>query len=242
MAAYRVALKHGFKDEFFMNQIVIEMQDLGKRFGHQWVLSHVNLTIRAGESVALFGRNGSGKSTLLRIISTLLGATRGRCQVLGFDVGKERGEVRRQLCLLSHSKQLYGNLTVWENLRLVAGIRGLPEKTLSDPVQRLDLAGVRDQKVADLSEGMKKRVVLARLLLANDTARMILLDEPYPSLDSYGRETLDALIRDWKREGKTILLASHDHELALAHVDRLIVLEAGKVKYDGLPKRIEEIP
>lgn len=226
-----------------MREIAIQMEGLGKRFGRPWVLSHVNLTICAGESVALFGRNGSGKSTLLRIISTLLGATRGRCQVLGLDVGKDRGEIRRQLRLLSHSKQLYGNLTISENLRLAAGIRGLiiDEKTIMGPLQRLDIDGVKGKKVADLSEGMKKRVVLARLLLANESARIILLDEPHPSLDSYGRETLDALIRDWKRQGKTILLASHDHELALAHVDRLIMLEAGKVKYDGLPRRIEEI-
>jgi energy-coupling factor transporter ATP-binding protein EcfA2 len=80
---------------------------------------------------------------------------------------------------------------------------------------------------------MKKRVVLARILLAVTDPELILLDEPHPTLDTEGRNILDGLIQEWRKEGKTVILASHDHDLALSHVDRLIVLDEGKVSYDG---------
>lgn len=211
----------------------VEMSGVGKRFGRHWVLFPQDLTIARGESVALFGDNGSGKSTLLKIVATLLAPSAGRLKVLGCDAEREQGKIRERIRLLAHEKQLYGSLTVLENLRLAAGLRGLPPETTGHEIEalldRLQIASCRHRKVGPLSEGMKKRVVLARLLIGSGEARLILLDEPHPTLDAEGKAILDDLIRGWKREGKTILLASHDHERALAHADRQIVLQAGRI-------------
>ena len=219
---------------------VIEMSDVGKRFGTHWVLAHLNLSIQKGESVALFGRNGSGKSTLLKIIATLISPSTGSLKILGGDVDRQRAEIRKKIRFLTHEKQLYGSLTALENLKLAAGLRGLSagetSRQLGNLLDRLQIKKLEGQRVSQLSEGMKKRVVLARLLIGKEEPELILLDEPHPTLDVEGRKILDTLIQEWRSQGKTILLASHDHAQALTHVDRLIILEEKKINYDGPPR------
>ncbi|MBI2982550.1 MAG: ABC transporter ATP-binding protein [Deltaproteobacteria bacterium] len=223
-----------------MSQTVIELKGLGKRFGSHWVLNHINLTIGPGESVALFGGNGSGKSTLLKILATLLSPSRGSVALCGADATRQKREIREILRYLAHEKQLYGTLTVRETLRFTAGLRQLTSKAaeegMNQVMERLQLNHFADKRVSHLSEGMKKRVVLGRLLFGIDQARMILLDEPHPTLDQEGRRILDEMIVEWKKKGKTILIASHDHAEALLHADRLLILEEGGLVYDGPPK------
>lgn len=217
------------------------MTGLGKRYGRAWILARLNLSIRRGESVALFGRNGSGKSTLLKMIATLSSPSCGGLRVLGFDARTEKAEIRQRIRLLGHEKQLYDSLTVRENLKLAAVIRGVPSAEASSRidalVERFQIARARDRRIDQLSEGMKKRVVLARLLLGTDEPDLVVLDEPHPTLDIEGRRLLDELIQKWRKTGKTILLASHDHDQALMHADRLLVLEKGGISYDGPPSK-----
>lgn len=219
--------------------VCIEMSGLGRRFGSSWVLSGLNLTVRKGESIALFGSNGSGKSTLLRVLATLLAPSTGYLKILGLDASQKR-EIRKKVCLLAHEKQLYESLTVMENMQLAAGLRGLgsrEEGILLSLLERLKIADRRDQRVGELSEGLKKRLVFARLLLGDVTGdlELMLLDEPHPALDQEGREILNSLMMEWKQQGKTILIASHDQEETLRFVDRAFVLENGRWMNDGKP-------
>ena len=223
---------------------MIEMHEAGRRFGPNWVLSHINLTINQGESVALFGNNGSGKSTLLKMVATLLAPTTGSIKVSGLDSQKEKRKTRARIRYLAHEKQLYEPLTAMENLRLSAALRGWEEtkdqrpktkdQKLEEVLKRMGIDRFKNHKVAELSEGTRKRLLLARLLVG--TADLILLDEPHPTLDTKGKEILNGMISKWRKEGKTIILASHDHEQALSHADRLIILENGAIDYDGKPK------
>src|SRR3989338_8743876 len=216
---------------------MIEMHEAGRRFGPNWVLSHINLTINQGESVALFGNNGSGKSTLLKMVATLLAPTTGSIKVSGLDSQKEKRKIRARIRYLAHEKQLYEPLTAMENLRLSAALRGWEEtkdqrpktkdQKLEEVLKRMGIDRFKNHKVAELSEGTRKRLLLARLLMG--TADLILLDEPHPTLDTKGKEILNEMIRQWRKEGKTIILASHDHEQALSHADRLIILENGAI-------------
>ncbi len=207
----------------------IETIDVGKRFGAHWVLRDLNLQVRRGESVALFGNNGSGKSTLIRMIAALLSPTTGSLQVLGYDVGRQRMEIRKKIRVLGHAKQLYGSLTVLENLKFAAGMRGLSVRNddafLISILEKLGIDRFRNRPLCELSEGMKKRTVLAKLLLGD--AELILLDEPHPTLDVEGRALLNSLIVEWRKKGTTLLLASHDHAQVLVHVDRVLTLEKG---------------
>lgn len=226
-----------------MNNVCIEMKDLGRRYGSSWVLAHLNLTIPRGQSVALFGNNGSGKTTLLRMIATLLLPSTGKLSVLGYDVTQRKRKIRNHTRFLGHEKQLYNRLTVMENMRLAAGIRKLPSKmsdsAIEEILEKLQIYEYRHQQIQNLSEGNKKRLVLSRLLLGD--ADLILLDEPHPTLDKRGKKILDDLICEWRDKGKTIILASHDHDLVLFHVDRLIILHEGHVHYDGSPMDPEKI-
>lgn len=218
---------------------VVEMSDVGKRYGSHWVLSRVNLKVKRGESIGLFGGNGSGKSTLLKIMATLLPPSTGRMTVLGDEAEGRKRKIRGRLRFLAHEKQLYSALTVLENLQLTASLRGVSSGKADSQIQeilerfRIDRFG--GCRISQLSEGMKKRVVIGRLLIGPEEPELILLDEPHPTLDLEGRKILDGLITDWRRSGKAILLASHDHAQALAHVDRLLVLEGGRISYDGPP-------
>lgn len=225
------------------SEVAVEMYEVGKRFGAHWILARLNLRIQRGETVALFGRNGSGKSTLLKILATLLPPSTGSFRVLGLDPSKERAAIRKKIRFLAHERQLYGMLTVYENLRLAAVLRGIPavetDQRIGELLKRLDLEAVANRRVSQLSEGMKKRVVLARLLVGNEEPDLILLDEPHPTLDESGRRILDGLIQEWRGKRKTVILASHDHGRALLHADRLLILEEGRISYDGPPKNRE---
>jgi ABC-type multidrug transport system ATPase subunit len=175
------------------------------------------------------------ENQLLRIIAMLTPLTTGRLKLFGQEPLNVKNSLRRKLSFLSHEKRLYSALSVAENMRLVANIQGIPGEALIDEaLTQLNLMRHKQKKVRELSEGMRKRLVLARLVLRD--AQLILLDEPYPSLDKESRQILDDLIKGWREDGKVILHASHDHDLALVHANRLLILEQGKLEYDGSPK------
>ncbi len=202
-------------------------ENLGKHFGGRWVLVRCGFEIGRGESVALFGKNGSGKSTLLRMIAGLLDPTTGRLLVCGVDVRTGRRAIRQSVRYLAHEKQLYPSLTAIEHLRLAADLRQVPatDASLTGLLERMGIAGYSRYRVEQLSEGTKKRLVLARLLIGEP--ELILLDEPHPTLDDDGKRILNNLIGEWRKSGKTIVLASHDHDVARGHVDRVLTLKNG---------------
>lgn len=212
---------------------VVEMSGAGKRYGSHWVLSDLNVSIAPGETVAVFGRNGSGKSTFLKMIATLIAPSTGRVRILDRDAS-DKSNVRGRVRMLGHEKQLYELLTARENLSFAADLLGIPsrerEAAIGGLLNRFRIAEAADRRVGHLSEGTKKRVVLAKLLLGTDRTELFLLDEPHPTLDDEGRRILDELISEWKRLGKTILLSGHDRDSALRHADRVLVLEGGTIQ------------
>ncbi len=221
-------------------ETAMEMSGAGKRYGAHWVLSGLELTIAQGETVAVFGKNGSGKSTFLKMIATLVAPSAGRVFVFGQDPSKDKSKIRGRVRMLGHEKQLYDSLTARENLRLAADLLGVSSRDrdllIRNLLDRFQIGRMADRRVGQLSEGMKKRVVLARLSLGEERSDLFLLDEPYPTLDEEGRRILDDLIMEWKKNGKTVLLSSHDHDMALRHSKRLLIIENRTIDYDGVPR------
>lgn len=211
---------------------VLEMEGIGKRYEGRWILRDLRLTVSRGETVALFGGNGSGKTTLLKMIALLLPPTTGQFNVFGSEPATNSREIRTKIRFLGHEKRLYEALTVRENAQLLAVLRGLRDgRQIISVMERLGIEKFQNYRVSQLSEGMRKRLVLATLLLGS--ADLILLDEPHPTLDQGGKKILDDLIQQWKTEGKTLMIASHDHEQVLKHADRLVVLKEGKIFEEG---------
>ncbi|MCU1347604.1 MAG: ccmA [Acidobacteria bacterium] len=172
------------------------------------------------------GHNGSGKSTLFRVLSTVIRPDRGRVSIGGLDVTHDRDEIRKSVALLSHASYLYESLSARENLEVTARFLGNREE-VPRQLERVGLASRADDVVATFSAGMRKRLAIARVLLQKP--RVALLDEPYGQLDPEGFALIDALVRELKAGGATVLMATHQVEHVAAIADRAITLHEGRI-------------
>ncbi len=206
----------------------IALSDVDRRWGRERVLRGVSLEVAAGRIVALRGRNGSGKTTLLRILATRLRPSSGRGEIFGHDLIREGAEVRKRIAYQSVQSGSYGALTARENLTLAATLTGAPRHRIDEVLRRVGLEPHAGRLVRVFSSGMKRRLGLARLLLAD--ADLWLLDEPYASLDEDGRELVDDLLAEARQDGRTVLIASHEPERLIGRVDASLEMEQGVLR------------
>ena len=210
----------------------IQVVGLAKRYGHTWALRGINLTVAAGEAVALLGPNGSGKSTLLRILVTATRPTFGEVRVCGVP-SSEGDVVRRHVGLLSDRPPLYNELTALENLKFAAAMYGLrvTDDDLRGALAEVGLSRAAGARVGTFSQGMAQRLSVARAALHNPD--LVLLDEPYNALDAEGLRLVDQLLARVRAAGKTAILATHHIAKGLALCDRVIALRGGRLVFDG---------
>jgi heme exporter protein A len=211
---------------------------LGRRYGRRWALAGVTFDVAPGSVTMVAGRNGAGKTTLLRVLATAIRPDRGTVAVGGFDVVREREDVRKLTALLAHQNYLYDSLTALENLEVVADHLGVSRERVQPLLERVGLFVRRDDAVATFSAGMRKRLSFARVLLQEP--RVVLLDEPYGALDPPGFDLVDGVIAELRQGGATILMATHQWERASRLCDSAIVLEQGAVKWQGRADEVME--
>ncbi len=211
----------------------LELRDVSKQFGVSQALNGVCLRVEPGDSILLYGPNGAGKTTLLRVLSTLARPTEGTVLYAGADVLAHPAAAKSAMGFVSHTTFLYGELTARENLEFAGKLFGL-----ADLPQRLagvlDLFHLRERAetpVRELSRGYQQRVSLARAFLHDP--QFLLLDEPFTGLDAASAESLQGLMRRLQEQGKALIFSTHDFEQGRATARRLVVLERGKVRYDG---------
>src|SRR5439155_23429613 len=152
-----------------------------------------DLTVEPGEVVLVRGPNGAGKSTLLRIVATAISPTYGGGQVHGFDLLRDREEIRRRIELLGHRTRLYEDLTAAENLRFACAMHGVDAAATPSSLEQVGLADVADERVRGFSQGMRQRLAVARTVLRSP--ELLLLDEPYAGLDLEARDVVDDAVR-----------------------------------------------
>ena len=217
------------------------MAGLAKRYGHKWALRGIDLTVAAGESVALLGPNGSGKSTLLRILATAARPTFGEIRVCGISTN-DNDAVRRHVGLLSDRPPLYNELTALENLKFAAAMYGLraSEEDLRNALAAVGLGRAVSARVGTFSQGMAQRLSVARASLQDPD--LVLLDEPYNALDADGLRLVDQLLAKVRDAGKTAILATHHIAKALGQCGRVVALRGGRVAFDGPTARFAESP
>jgi ABC-type multidrug transport system ATPase subunit len=207
----------------------IELGGLRREYGECAVLADIDLTLAVGESLVVLGPNGAGKTTLLRILATLLRPSGGEARVLGAHLPNEAWKVRGRIGFLGHEPLLYRDLSGRENLRFHARLHGLRGRAAEARIAEL-LAAVAmerraDQRVAELSAGMRQRLALCRCLLHEP--ELLLLDEPDSHLDGAGREATHRLIGG---EHRTRVIVTHDPKRTLPEADRALLLgHGGKV-------------
>ena len=212
---------------FDFDHLVVE--DVSRNFGRRRALHRVNLTCRAGEIVGLLGPNGAGKSTLLAVLSTLLTASSGEIHY-GPATSRAMGpELRARLGLLGHDLYLYPELTARENLEFFARLYGCPNvpALVGDALGRAMLSERANDLVSGFSRGMRQRLALERALLHGP--RLLLLDEPFTGLDDASGQALVTRLRGLRQDGRIVLVATHDLDLAEGLFDRVAVLRDGRL-------------
>ncbi len=226
----------------------IEVLGVTKSFGSFTALRDVSLTVADGELVALLGPSGSGKTSLLRIIAGLERADRGSVLFHGTDVGPRDPRERRIGFVFQHYA-LFRRMTVFENVAFGMRVKPRGERPSEEEVRRrvgdllklVQLDWLGDRLPGELSGGQRQRVALARALAVEP--RVLLLDEPFGSLDARVRQELRRWLRRLHDEIRlTSLFVTHDQEEALEVADRIVLLNQGRVVQDGPPEELFERP
>jgi ABC-2 type transport system ATP-binding protein len=224
--------------------IAIEVKGLTKSFGGRTVVQDLSMQVKRGTIYGFLGPNGSGKTTTIRMLCGLLTPDSGRGTTLGFDILTQADEIKRQVGYMTQKFSLYQDLTVRENLELVARIYSIknPTQAAADMVKRLGLHGREDQLAGELSGGWKQRLALGACTLPNP--KLLLLDEPTAGVDPKARRDFWNEIHAMAADGLTVLVSTHYmdeaercHEIAyiaygelLAHGTVDEVISASKLK------------
>jgi heme exporter protein A len=215
------------------NTLALESEDIRKTFGYAHALTGVTLNVKRGEFVALFGRNGAGKTTFLKIVSTLMRPTHGKLHIDGVDVRKAPEDARRKIGFLSHNTFVYRDLSALENLKFFCRLYGVndSEERLMALLERVGLRRRAEDPVRALSRGLHQRVGIARVLLHDPS--LILLDEPYTGLDANAVAMLNEVLDESVRNGKTVILTTHDLDQGLRGASRAVIIDRGKVVFSS---------
>jgi len=208
----------------------IETRGLGKTFGFHPALRGVDVSVARGEFLAVFGPNGAGKSTLLSILATFMKPGDGEAFVAGFDVSRQKDEIRKLVGFISHHTMLYENLTAVENLEFIGAFYDVDDlrERCGHVLEKVGLGEKKDALVSTLSFGTRQRLAIARTLVHDP--RILFLDEPYSGLDYAGAAVLTSLLDSVKAE-KTVVMTTHNVYEGLSLCDRAAVLESGEVVY-----------
>lgn len=209
----------------------IAVEKVWKFYGDYAALRDSTFMIEARSCWAVLGRNGAGKTTLLRILAGLSAFQRGSVRVFGEAPRSEKA--RRQVGFLGHGIGVYEDLTARENLHFFARIAGIesPHAAAGSWLERVGLARVAAMPVRQFSRGMRQRLALARAFL--NSPQILLLDEPFTSLDDRAITMLGELLREARARGATIVLSTHQIREALALASHVALIENGKLRYAG---------
>ncbi|MDQ2900673.1 MAG: heme ABC exporter ATP-binding protein CcmA [Acidobacteriota bacterium] len=214
-----------------MNEVAVEVAAVWKFFGDYPALREIDLRIPAGACVALIGRNGAGKTTLLRILGGLSRAAKGTVTVGGTD--PREAAARRRIGFIGHGISVYDELSAIENLRLFARLYGLPDpsQAANQWLERVGLARVKDGLVREFSRGMRQRLAVARAFVHDPS--LLLLDEPFTSLDDRAIALLQKLIHEARAEGRSVIMSTHQLREALELASDVALLERGRLLHYG---------
>lgn len=226
--------KESQKEVGLSSDVMIEANELTKRYGSLRALDKVSFEVHRGEVVGFLGPNGAGKSTTMRILTCFISATDGGAKVHGFDVFDDPLEVRKRVGYLPQRAPLYGEMNVWEYLSFVADMRGLEpstfKKRMKGIVEVCGLAQVLGKDIRDLSHGYRQRVGLGQALVHDPP--ILILDEPTADLDPNEKTEVLRYIKEIGKD-RTILLSTHNLSEVETACARAIIVSKGRVVADG---------
>lgn len=217
---------------------ILEARDLVKKFGDFAAVKGVSFTIARGESFGFLGPNGAGKTSTMRMISAVSKPTSGSLSILGLDPLADGAEIRGRLGVVPQEDTLELELSVRLNLEMFGRYFDIPRQVLRERADELleftQLSERANDKVDELSGGMKRRLTIARALM--NQPELLILDEPTTGLDPQARHLLWERLYRLKREGVTLIITTHYMDEAEQLCDRLVVMDHGSIVAEGPPR------
>ena len=223
-----------------MNDIVISVRELSKRFGDFTAVDRITFDVRRGEIFGFLGANGAGKTTAMRMLCGLSYPTSGSGTVAGFDVRREGEQIKRHIGYMSQRFSFYNDLTVGENMNLFAGIYGLTKKEAAERtaelLAKLDFASERDTLVGVLPLGWKQKLSFS--IATIHRPEVIFLDEPTGGVDPVTRRQFWEMIYEAADTGTTIFVTTHYMDEA-EYCSRVSIMVDGEVRAVDTPARLK---
>jgi len=220
----------------------IEVNDLTKHFGTLKAVDHVKFEVQSNEIFGLLGPNGAGKTTTIRMICGMLQPTSGTAIVAGHNVRHEPQEVKRRIGLVPDVSNLFGELSARVNLDFMGKLYGLDRKTRGRRIDEvLDLFQLKTRKhdrIRFYSKGMHRRLTIAAALLHEP--QILIMDEPTSGLDAQTARLVREIILDINKQGRTILLTTHQIDEADRLVHRVGIIDQGHIIALDTPQNIKE--
>ncbi len=222
--------------------VVLEVNDLKKRYGSLEALKGVSFKVEEGEIFGLIGPNGAGKTTTLRIIATLLTPTDGTVTFMGYDLRKNPEKFREHISYLPEEAGAYRNMKGIDYLNFMARFYARDENQVKEFVERAErICGLGERlkdKVGTYSKGMTRKLLLARALMTKPA--LAILDEPTSGLDVINSLEVREMIKDFTKEGVSVLLSSHNMLEVEFLSDRVALIDRGQILDSGTPAGLKE--
>ncbi len=220
----------------------IELENLSKNYGDEKAVDKVNFNVSKGEFFGLLGPNGAGKTTLINMLIGLATPTSGNAKIFGKDIIGDYREVHTKIGIAPGEENFDREFDVYDNLYHHGGYFGIPkkerEKRIEKYLKMFDLWKKRDVKPFHLSQGMAKKLLLARAMMTDP--EMLILDEPTAGLDVSAKRDTQNYIQKLNQEGLTIMLTTHHLEIAESLCERVAIIDKGEILSIGSPKRLVE--
>ncbi|NES97058.1 MAG: ATP-binding cassette domain-containing protein [Desertifilum sp. SIO1I2] len=225
-----------------MNDLMVEVQGLKKRFGNTEALRGINLSVVAGSVLGVLGPNGAGKTTTINCLTTLIKPDGGKAAIAGYDIIRDPASVRALISVTGQFAAVDEELTARENLILFGRLLRLSHhdaaKRATELLEQFDLMAAGNRRVKEFSGGMRRRLDLAASIVAEPL--VLFLDEPTTGLDPRSRQQLWDVVRELKQRGITIFLTTQYLEEADELADRIVVIDRGEVIAEGTADELKD--
>ena len=216
---------------------MIETENLTKQFGEFTAVRGLSLLVREGELLALLGPNGAGKTTTVRMLGAILKPTRGWARVAGYDTVANAKEVRHVVGLLTEFHGLYLRMKPLEYLDFFGQLQGMSQSERRDRsemlLRRFEVWDDRERRLGEYSKGMRQKLALIRAM-AHDP-KVLFLDEPTSAMDPHSAKLVRDSVGDLKRDGRTIVMCTHNLGEAELLADQIAVIRRGEIVARGTP-------
>ncbi|MGB5028664.1 MAG: ABC transporter ATP-binding protein [Chitinophagaceae bacterium] len=224
-----------------MNEKVIIVENLTKKFGDFTAVDHISFDVHKGEIFGFLGANGAGKTTAMRMLSGLSLPTSGHARVAGFDVYKENEKIKQNIGYMSQKFSLYEDLTVKENIRFYAGIYGMSNRFIREKtamvLEKLHLAAEGDKLVKSLPLGWKQKLAFSVAIFHEP--QIVFLDEPTGGVDPVTRREFWQMIYEAAESGITVFVTTHYMDEA-EYCNRVSIMVDGRIDAMDTPQQLKK--